>query len=222
MSTYVLIHGAGGSAWDWHLVEPELRARGHEVIAMDLPCDDDSTGLSEYADAVIAAIGGRTDLIVVGHSLGGFTAPLVCDRVPVQRLVFLAGMIPKPGETPGEWWAASGYERMAREQEAKGERATDEVALFMHDVPPELLAEATRRGRNQSGTPMEKPWPLQTWPSVPTSFVLCRDDRFFPASFLRQLAKERLGITADEIDGSHCVYLSRPAELAARLAAYAP
>jgi pimeloyl-ACP methyl ester carboxylesterase len=57
LATLALIHGAGDSAWYWHLLEPELRDRGHEVVTMDLPCDDDSAGLTEYADTVVDAIG---------------------------------------------------------------------------------------------------------------------------------------------------------------------
>ena len=52
MATFVLIHGAGDVGWYWHLVEKELRQCGHQVIAPDLPCDDDSAGLPEYAKAV--------------------------------------------------------------------------------------------------------------------------------------------------------------------------
>ena len=70
MATYVLIHGAGSDSWYWHLVVPELRARGHDVVAPDLPCDDDTAGFSEYADVVVEAIGDRTDLVVVAQSLG--------------------------------------------------------------------------------------------------------------------------------------------------------
>src|SRR5215207_1938610 len=110
MATYVLIHGAGDSAWYWHLVASELRERGNDVAAVDLPCDDESAGLSEYADTVVNAIGDRTELVVVGQSLGAFTAPLVCTRVPVKLLVLLAGMVPSPGETAEEWWVNTGYE----------------------------------------------------------------------------------------------------------------
>ena len=46
MATYVLIPGAGGDAWYWHLLVPELRERGLEAVAVDLPADDDSAGLS--------------------------------------------------------------------------------------------------------------------------------------------------------------------------------
>src|SRR5919197_3702692 len=109
MSTFVLIHGAGDVGWYWHLVEAELRERGHDSVAPDLPCDDDAAGLPEYADAVVDAIGDRTDLIVVAQSLGGFTAPLVCDRVPVKLLVLVAPMIPAPGEAPADYWTNTKY-----------------------------------------------------------------------------------------------------------------
>ena len=87
MDTYVLIHGGGGGAWIWNLLAGELRARGHDVVAVDLPIEDDSAGLNEYAETVVGAIGDRTDLVVVAHSLGAFTGPLVCARVPVAMLV---------------------------------------------------------------------------------------------------------------------------------------
>ncbi|HYU58018.1 MAG TPA: alpha/beta hydrolase [Actinomycetota bacterium] len=211
MATYVLIHGAGDVGWYWHLVEAALRDRGHDVVAPDLPGNDDSAGLWTYADAVLEAIGDRTELIVVAQSFGAFTGPLVCDRRKADLLVLVAGMIPSPGEAPRDWWANTGYDREPRE------RYDDEIALFYHDVPPELASEALRRGRAQSETPTREPWPLAAWPAVPTRFLLCRDDRLFPAPFLRRVARERLGITPDEIDGGHCVALSRPRELADRL-----
>jgi pimeloyl-ACP methyl ester carboxylesterase len=224
MATYVLIHGAGDSAWYWHLLEPELRGRGHDVVAPDLPCDDDSAGLPEYADTVVEAIGDRTELVVVAQSFGGFTAPLVCARVPVDLLVLVAGMVPLPREAPGDWWANTRYGQARREQDERdsgdGGAPNDDIALFLHDVPPDLAAEALRRSRDQSGTPFEKPWPLAAWPAVPTRALLCRDDRFFPAEFMRRVVRERLGITPDEIDGGHTPALSRPRELADRLEAY--
>ena len=62
---------------------------------------------------------------------------------------------------------------------------------------------------------------LESWPKVPTRILLCRDDRLFPADWLRGDVQKRLGIEPDEIDGGHCVALSRPAELAQRLLAFA-
>jgi pimeloyl-ACP methyl ester carboxylesterase len=214
MATYVLIHGAGDVGWYWHLVEAELRARGHDVVAPDLPCEDDSAGLPEYADAVIEAIGDRTGLVVVAQSLGAFTAPLVCGRVAVDLLVLVAPMIPAPGEAPADYWTNTRYEDEVRES------YDDEIALFYQDVPPELAAEALKRGRRQSEVRMHEPSPLRAWPDVPTRVLLCRDDRLFPPPFLRRVAEDRLGITPDEIDGGHTPALSRPRELAERLEAY--
>lgn len=193
----------------------ELRARGHDVLAPDLPAGDVSASLSTYADAVLQALGDRSDPVVVAQSFGGFTAPLVCARVRSRLLVLLAGMIPSPGEPPDAWWTSTGY---TDEVTPSGE---DEIATFYHDVPPALAAEAMRRERDHpSGAAMREPWPLERWPDVPTRILLCRDDRFFPPAFLRRVARERLGITPDEIDGGHCVALSRPAELADRLESY--
>ncbi|WP_219418070.1 alpha/beta fold hydrolase [Pseudonocardia nigra] len=208
MTTFALIPGAATDRWYWHLLEAELRARGHETVAVDLPCDDDAAGLPEYADAAVAAIGDRSDVVVVAHSFGGFTGPLVCARRPVRRLVLVTAMVPRPGEAPGDWWANTGHEQAP---------AVDDVDLFLHDVPAGLAAEAMRHGRDQSGTPMSAPWPLDAWPDVPTSFLLCRDDKFFPADFVRRVVRDRLGVIPDEMDGSHHPMLSRPRELADRL-----
>ncbi len=214
MATFVLIHGAGDVGWYWHLVSAQLREHGHDVVAPDLPCDDASAGLPEYADAVVGAIGDRTDLVVVAQSAGGFTAPLVCDRVSVRVLVLVAPMIPVPGEAPADYWTNTRYEDEVRE------RYDDVIALFYQDVPPELASEALKRGRTQSEARMAEPSPLKAWPDVPTRVLLCRDDRLFPADFVRRVARERLGITPDEVDGGHTPALSRPKELANRLEAY--
>ncbi|BCW50417.1 hypothetical protein StoSoilB13_27590 (plasmid) [Arthrobacter sp. StoSoilB13] len=81
MAVFVLIHGGGSSAWDWHLVRPLLEASGHGVVAVDLPIEDETAGLGDYSQAVTAAVGDAQNTIVVGHSLGGFTAPLVCEQL---------------------------------------------------------------------------------------------------------------------------------------------
>ncbi len=216
MATFVLIHGAGDGGWYWHLVDPVLRDRGHDVVAPDLPADDEAAGLASYADVVIDAIGDRAEIVVVSQSFGAFTAPLVCDRIATQLLVLVAPMIPSPGEPPDDWWSNTDYEREVRDRDG------DVIATYYHDVPPELAAEALRRERaHPSPTAGREPWPLQAWPDVPTRVLLCREDRLFPPRFIRRISNVRLGITPEEIDGGHCVALSHPRELAERLDAYA-
>ena len=206
--TFVLVPGAGGMAWYWHRLVPELRRLGADAVAVDLPADDDTAGLATYADVVVAAAQDTADVVLVAQSMGGLTAPLVCDRLPVRLLVLLNAMVPRPGETGGDWWAATGHDVPA----------SDEV--FLHDVPPEVLATAPAP-RDQSGTPFGEPWPLPTWPEVPTVVLAGRDDRFFPPDFQRRVAAERLGLPVEEVPGGHLAALSYPAELAERLVALA-
>jgi pimeloyl-ACP methyl ester carboxylesterase len=224
MATFVLIHGAGDVGWYWHLVGTELSQRGHDVVAPDLPCDDDSAGLREYVETVVEAIGDRRDLVVVGQSFGGFTAPLVADRLPVDALVLVTAMIPAPGESASDWFANTGWEQAVHEQAQRDGGATgneNPFVVFYHDVPRALAEEALRKERRQSDTAGRSPWPLNAWPGVPTKFVLCTEDRFFPPDFMRRVVADRLAITPDEIAAGHCVALSRPKELAAMLVSYA-
>jgi pimeloyl-ACP methyl ester carboxylesterase len=209
VATFALIHGGGGSAWDWHLVVPQLQQLGHDPVAVDLPCEDESAGWREYTDLVVDALGARQDVVVVGHSLGGFTAPLVCARVSANLLVLVAGMIPAPGELFADWWTNTGYEASGYDD------------VFYHDVAPALAEEAQQRERDEKSEALREPWPLDAWPDTPTRYLLCRDDRMFPAAWARGHARERLGVEPDEIKGGHYISLSRPLELAARLAAYA-
>jgi len=222
--TFVLIPGAGGSAWFWSRLEPELRRRGHDVVAVDLPADDESVDITGYTDIAVKTIGDRTDLVVVAHSLAGFSGPLVCDRLPVRMLVLLNAMIPSPGETGGDWWGNTGQRkaRVASDRAAgrDPDAEFDLVTYFFHDVPQDVIDEAAAHERAQADAPFAEPWPLTAWPDVPTRVLVGRDDRLFPAAFQRRIAEERLGITPDEMSGGHLPALSYPIELADRLEAY--
>jgi pimeloyl-ACP methyl ester carboxylesterase len=224
MATFVLVHGAGDAGWYWHLTEAQLQARGHHTIAPDLPCDNVTASLDDYARTVIDAASGQPELVIVGQSYGAFTATLTAARLRVRLLVLLAGMIPAPGETPGEWWTNTGFQQAVEEQARLdgGETGHDDPLItYYNGVPRPLAEEALRRGaRGESSTVWNTPWPLETWPDVPTRFILCRDDHFFPAAFLRRIAQERLGLDPDEVPGCHCVALSHPKELSDLLVSY--
>jgi pimeloyl-ACP methyl ester carboxylesterase len=205
-------------------VEEELRALGHDTVAPDLPVERSPT-LIECAEAVVQVAGNPSaPVTVVAQSFGSFTGPLVAERLPTQVLVLVAGMVPAPKEPPDAWWENTGYSEAVREQAVVDGGLTgndDPFVSFFHDVPRPLAEEAMRRERQGSIVGLDAPWPLETWPSVPTRFVLCTEDRFFPAAFSRRVVAERLGIVPDEIEAGHCVALSRPAELAMMLDGYA-
>jgi pimeloyl-ACP methyl ester carboxylesterase len=91
---------------------------------------------------------------------------------------------------------------------------------FYHDVEPQLAAEARSRERGQSEATSREPWPLERWPDVPTHVIIGRDDRFFPAAWLRGVVRDRLGIEPDELPGGHALALSRPRELVELMESY--
>lgn len=224
--TFVLVPGAGGEAWYWHLLAPLLEARGHEALAIGLPAADESAGLAQYAEVVIQAIGERPpeSLILVAQSLAGFTAPMVCAKVPVARLVLVNAMIPLPGETPGQWWGNTGHEEAKRQLNLRDGRAADApfdpLADFFHDVPQAVIDEAySREEPHQSDHIFKSPCAIDSWPKVPTHVLIGQDDKFLPCEFQRGLAHQRLGLAAEEMPGGHLLALSQPQELSERLTA---
>jgi pimeloyl-ACP methyl ester carboxylesterase len=209
VTTFAIVHGGGDVGWSWHLVAAALEAKGHTVIAPDLPIEDESKDLTDWASTVLEALPSTSDVVVVGHSFGGFVAPLVAARVNASALVLVTAMLPTPGEAPGDWWANTGYADSGLEDK------------FWHDVPADLAAQSQKRERGMSENAMAKPWPLDAMPQVPTHFVLCTEDRFFTPEFMRRVVAERLGVEPVELAAGHCAQLSKPTELAELLARYA-
>jgi pimeloyl-ACP methyl ester carboxylesterase len=204
-----------------HAAFDELETRGHRAIAVDIQENDPSMDLDGFAAVVEAAMGDDADVILVAQSLGGFTAPMV--RKPVQMIVLVNAMIPLPGESPNDWWGNTGSSSARREADLAAGRDPefDLERHFLHDLPEAARAELlSGEAREPSAAAMTEPCGFSRWPAVPTKVLIGRDDRFFPAEFQRRVAKQRLGLDADEIPGGHLVALSNPSGLADRLAAY--
>lgn len=225
MSTrYVLIPGAGGSVWYWHRVAELLASAGVEPISVELPMDDDAADFFTYADIACRAVAhSERPVVVVGQSMGAFTAPMVAARVPTSKLLLVNPMVPSPGESAGQWWEATGQKSAMIANFRRiglGDKEFDVVDDFFHDVPAELRDEALRQPEpRESDTPFEQPWPLPAWPQVPTVVIAGRDDRLFPLDFQRRVVRDRLGLDVDAMPGGHLMALSQPEELTRRLLA---
>jgi len=205
----------------WDCVAPVIRSAGHEPIAVDLPGDDRRAGLAAYADIVVRAIDERDDVILVAQSLGGFTAPLVCSRAPVRMVVFVNAMIPKPGETAGAWWGATGavQARVAAAERHGYAAEFDVETYFLHDVPQDVLRAGPQQPREEAETVFAEPCRFERWPQIALHVLAGRDDRFFPIEFQRRAARERLEREVEELPGGHLVALSNPKGLVDRLLA---
>jgi len=222
--TLVLVHGAWHGAWCWERLIAELERRGHRSIAVDLPCDDVSAGTQAYAASVIDAVASIEEpLVVVGHSLGGLTIPLVAAARPVERLVFLCALIAVPGRSLRDQLSedhtifAPGFnggpaqDELGRSVWPDREQA---IAAFYADCPREVAQRAAERLRPQASPPSSEACPLTEWPAVPSSYILCREDAAINPEWSRHAARERLGVEALELPGGHSPFLSRPAALA--------
>lgn len=223
MSTFCLVHGAFHGAWCWQPLAEALDAGGHRTVAVDLPCDDPDAGTTAYADAVVAALDGVGDAVVVGHSLGGLTIPLVAARVPVRRLVYLCAFVPQPGRAFNDWMggepdlfpsAPDGIWPVADPDGLMRWPADRAVAALYPDCPPDVAAWAAARLRRQSLAPHREPCPLEHLPEVPASVVYCDDDFAIAPAWQRRVARERFGVEARGLPGGHSPFLSRPTALA--------
>jgi len=218
MTTFVLIPGAGGNASYWSRLVPELERRGHAAVPVDIPQDDPSLGLADWAACAEAVIPERGKTVLVAQSLGGFLPPLVTR--PVHGIVLLNAMIPNPGESVDEWWVATGSEeaRRAAELAAGRDPEFDLERHFLHDLDETARAALfAEQPREPAGPAMREPAGFERWPDVPTTVIVGRDDRFFPLEFQRRVARERLGLEVDEIPGGHLVAVADPAVVADRL-----
>jgi pimeloyl-ACP methyl ester carboxylesterase len=221
VTTFCLVHGAWHGGWCWDRLAPELEARGGKVVAPDLPCEDVDAGVSVYADVVDAALGDAGDVILVGHSLGGATIPLVAARRPVRALVYLCALVPTPGEPISRAIADGallpGFAGSTVKDELGRTYWPDPAAAvhdLFHDAPPAAAVDAAARLRRQARAASREPCPLDELPDMERICVVCRDDRAVSASWSRTAARDLLGVEPVELPGSHSPFLSRPAELA--------
>jgi pimeloyl-ACP methyl ester carboxylesterase len=226
MATFVLVHGGGHQSWHWCLLRPILERLGHETIAPDVPMNDANAGAGDWAEVIVEAVadlGGRDDLILVGHSLAGLALPIVAARVPPRRMVLLCANVPMPGVSYEEYLvdhpdAVIVPPLMSDEQE----RVTFswEVAreVFYGDCDEALAREAYEHlVPSAAMVAMREKCPLVAWPDTLTTYVLCTDDRIIGPNWSRQVSVDRLGTPAIELPGSHSPFLSRPEHLASVL-----
>lgn len=229
-----LVHGSYHGAWCWDFLRPELERLGHRVATLDLPISDPSRGAADYATVVAAAIDGSfgpdSVPVVVGHSMAGLVIPIVAARRPVRRLVFLAALLPVPGQSANDQRAHERIDGQLPPKIAEWTDLGDDVwmvgprtatELFYHDAPAAVARWATQRLRPQAYRVLTEITPLEAWPDVERSSIVCRADRAINPVWVRAAAHDRLGIDPIELEGGHAPFLTRPGDLARIIAGLA-
>jgi pimeloyl-ACP methyl ester carboxylesterase len=222
VTTFGLVHGAYHGAWCWGPTVAELERRGHRALTVDLPCEDSTAGAAAYAAAAVEAFADADDdLVVVGHSLGGLTIPLVAHARRVQRLVYLCAMLPRVGRTqddvmddepemllpgpPGGIYQGEDGASHWKPQAA--------VSRFFSDCEPAVATWAAEQLRGQFWVITQEVTPLVGWPDVPSSYVLGTADPIVNPEWSRRIVAEVLGVQPMEIAAGHSPFLSAPVAL---------
>jgi pimeloyl-ACP methyl ester carboxylesterase len=243
MAIFALVHGSMHGGWCWRDLIPELEQRGHRAFAPDLPCEDVEAGLTEYADVVESALDaaldatldatsdtrdGGDEVVLVGHSLGCRTIPVVASRRPGSRMVFLCSVPTGPAAVDPESFAGMVTDEFrAAEIEVRADgarRMAPESArrVFYHDCDPATAEWAASRLRFQGSLPLTEAMPFDEWPQVPTQVILTDDDRAIRVEWAISAASTWLGGRAPvRLPGSHSPFFSHPAALADELVAFA-
>ena len=237
MTGFVLVHGAWHDGRCWSPVVDELAGRGHPAVAVDLPSDRPGLGCLDYATAVEAALAGSPEpCVLVGHSLGGLTVPVVAERLGPRRvvaLVLVAALVPEQGRSfddqvradPGVMAEGFGRGQLRHEDRTTSwPSAAAKEGLYRgvaDESSPELVDAAVAGLRRQAWTIGRETSPLGAWPAVPTTVVVCADDRVADPDRLRARAGALPRATVVELSGGHFPMLTRPAELAEIIAAAA-
>jgi len=212
---FILVHGAAHSARAWDLVGAELECRHNRVVALELPDNEPDASAMRYAEIIAEAIPNGEDSTVVAHSASGWFLPLVATLCSIRRMVFLAAAVPRIGMTFLELFQAE-PDMINPDWLGKDPRSEAVATKFLlHDCPPERLAWAlaTIRVMNLHRVWTE-PYPLERWPNVPASYIVCSEDRTIQPAWSRKVAKMQLRVEPIELAAGHCPYISRPKELA--------
>jgi pimeloyl-ACP methyl ester carboxylesterase len=221
VATYVLIHGAWHGGWCWRDVAASLRTDGHEVLAPTLSGVAERAHLAPHVDLSthVAELAGLLsfedvhDAVLVGHSYAGLVIAGAAARAQarVSRLVYLDAFVANPGQ--------SLFDLLRPERRALYESTTRDGLI--PSPAPEVFgitepAQAAWTGERLTGQP------LRTWTqtlgatsSLPGTYIRCTEGPLVPSfeAFAAGFEGEVV-----EIATGHDAMITRPAELAARVA----
>jgi pimeloyl-ACP methyl ester carboxylesterase len=229
--SFVLVHGGAHGGWCYRRLAPALRARGYEVFtptltgygerghleSADLTMDDhalDVANVITYEDL--------TDVVLVGHSLGGVTIPVAAERVPdrIRRVVWYAGPVLADGESiMTHYLATSDAVRHATETMAP----EDFAEAFMQDGTPDDKAWVASRLGPTSMASVTHAGDLTRFLALglPTGYIACLQDQAILIEDARRFHTRLPGARYAEVDAGHNSMLTQPEATADALEAMA-
>jgi pimeloyl-ACP methyl ester carboxylesterase len=212
----VLVHGGFVDGSGWRSVYDLLKADGFNVSIVQNPTlslEGDAQATRQIIDAQDGPV------VLVGHSYGGAVITEAGTHDAVAALVYIAAFAPDRGESVNTLIADpppgapvppilppdNGFLFLDREKFA---------ASFAADIPAEQAAFLADS---------QVPWGLDAlggavtdaaWRTKPSWYLVATEDHMIPPPAQRSMS-ERAGSTVVEASGSHAIYVSQPAAVAA-------
>jgi len=227
----LLVHGAWHGAWCYKPLLAELRARGREAVAIDLPGagDDpaDPAGVTFQdcaARVVEVARGMGGPVLLVGHSMGGMVITLAAELAPecFSALVYIAAIVPGRGQGALMLTATDGTASPAKEALSADGRLLNAAppemarAAFYHDCPEEYVADALPRLRPvPTGfllTPVQLPRDRAA--GLKRHYIECTEDRILPISLQRRMVAARGRMVVHTLASAHSPFYAMPGAVA--------
>jgi pimeloyl-ACP methyl ester carboxylesterase len=235
-STIVLVHGAWADASAWQAVTPLLKAKGHEVIAVNMPGHGtDSTSfaninLQAYVNAVKNAIGDRKNVILVGHSMAGLVISQVAEEIPgqIKELVYLAAYLPQNGESllalakqdPDSH--VGKYLDIDQSTGSANIKKEGIIDVFAADAPAQIHDFIINSVKAEPLAPLAAPVTLtnQKFGSVKKVYIHTKNDHAVSFTLQTTMVKNNGHISKEyTLESSHTPFISMPDKLAAILLA---
>lgn len=219
----VFVHGAcvkdGG--WWWHRTAELLQERGVQSVTPALPsCGEAGAaagaggpGLPEDVEAVRKVLQqGEDPIVVVGHSYGGIVAAEAAAGVgSVQHLLFVSSYLAEVGQSLSSFGGEEPAPFLDVDPGAGtfGVRPELLIETFLQDCDPDVQAQAGSRLARQSVQVTQQPVGAAAWQHVPSTYLVCAQDKGTPAERQREFARRAASVV--EIEAGHHPFLSQPA-----------
>ncbi len=207
--------------WWWHRTADLLAERGVASEAPALPScgetgvtsDAEGPGLAEDVAAVRAVLtAGDEPTVVVAHSYGGIvTAEAAAGLDSVRHLLLISSYLPEVGQSLSSF----GGEEPAPFLEIDPEGGTftvrpDALAeTFLQDCDAEIQQGALDKTARQSLAVLGAPVQAAAWQQIPSTYLVCAEDRGTPAALQREFATRAGNVV--ELAAGHHPFLSQPA-----------
>lgn len=212
----ILVHGAFVDASGWQGVFTDLVRRGFEVLVTQHPTQTLGGDVAVVKQAIAAA---SNPVVLVGHSYGGAVITAAGNDAKVAALAYVAAFVPDTGESIGVLTSApleAGEVAPPVVPGAEGTLIVDPAGFaqaFAADVDADtarfLAAAQQPWGMAAVVAPIDDP----AWKSKPSAYLVATADRMIPPRAQRMMA-DRAGAAVTEVEASHAVMLSKPAQVA--------